>query len=280
MQQWQGQTAWVTGGGSGIGKALALALAQRGVDVHVVDINWDAAQSVAQACGPGAKALELDVRDAEKFGACLQSVFAQKHRLDYLFNNAGIGVGGECFEIPVQMWDHIIDINIRGVVNGIAAAYPLMVKQGHGHIINTASLGGLGPAPLLTPYALTKHAIVGLSTSLRIEAAALGVRVSVLCPAAIETPLLDSENPAGFTQLSWRPDMRRFLTKLAGPPYPADKLAAEALAAIERNVGIIVLPGKARILWRLGRFFPGLVEKVSLSAVAAERAQSQSAQSP
>ena len=90
-----------------------------------------------------------------------------------------------------QHWDRIIDINIRGVIHGVHAVYPGMVARGSGHIINTASVAGLAPAPLLVPYATTKHAVVGLSISLRAEAAAYGVKVSVLCPSAIETPILD-----------------------------------------------------------------------------------------
>jgi short-subunit dehydrogenase len=150
------------------------------------------------------------------------------------------------------------------------AAYPIMLKQGGGHIVNTASLAGLAPGPLLAPYALTKHAVVGLSTSLQIEAAARGVRVSVLCPAMIETPTLDKGNQ-GESPARWAPDVRRFLTALAGPPYPVERFAQEALAAIARNERVIVLPARARMGWRLGRVFPGLVTSVSAAVVARER---------
>lgn len=270
MKSYANQTAFITGGGSGIGRALARTLIARGARVCVADINFTAAQSVANECGAKAMAVSVDVRDAAALKGCIES-FANEHdRLDYVFNNAGIGVSGETDEIPLPAWQRIVDINLYGVLHGVLAAYPIMLKQGSGHIINTASLAGLGPAPLLAPYALTKHAVVGLSTSLRIEAAARGVRVSVLCPAAIETPILDSENPGDF-KIGWAPDMRRFLTALAGPPYSVEKCAQETLAAVDRNTSVIVLPGRARLAWRLGRLFPALVEVVSQRAVTAER---------
>jgi NAD(P)-dependent dehydrogenase (short-subunit alcohol dehydrogenase family) len=265
------QVSIITGAGSGIGRALALAQAARGVTVVAADLDEAAARGTAEACGGGAWPSRLDVRSAADVDALVREVAMRHGRIDYLFNNAGIGVGGEAFEIDRAHWDRIIDVNLRGVVNGILAAYPVMVRQGRGHIVNTASLAGLGPAPLLAPYAMTKHAVVGLSSSLRIEAKRYGVRVSVLCPAAIETPLLDSMNPADLKAVPWAPDIRRFLTNLAGPPYPADAFAEEALAAIARNRAVIVIPRRARLAWRLGRLFPGLAEKASEKFVTIER---------
>lgn len=266
-----GKVSIITGAGSGIGRALALAQAGRGVTVVAADLDEVAPARTAQACGAGAWPCTLDVRSRQATAELVREVVTRHGRIDYLFNNAGIGVGGEAHEIDGAHWDRIVDVNLRGVVNGVLAAYPVMVQQGHGHVVNTASLAGLGPAPLLTPYAMTKHAVVGLSNSLRIEAKRYGVRVSVLCPAAIETPLLDSMNPPDLKAVPWAPDVRRFLTNLAGPPYPADAFAAEALEAIERNLAVIVIPGRARLAWRLGRLFPALAERVSGRFVELER---------
>ncbi|MCZ8320597.1 MAG: SDR family NAD(P)-dependent oxidoreductase [Novosphingobium sp.] len=263
-------TAFVTGGGSGIGRALAKALAARGTTVCIADLNVAAAEAVARECGGSASHLALDVRDADAVKTGVEAFVQENGRLDYMFNNAGIGIAGEVDDIALPAWQRIIDINLYGVLHGVLAAYPIMLRQGFGHIVNTASLAGLGPAPLFTPYALTKHAVVGLSTSLRIEAASRGVRVSVVCPAAVETPLLDTDNPADLG-IGWAPDARRFLTALAGPPYPVETCADDILAALGRNMSVIVLPGRARLAWRLGRLFPALVEKIGLSAVAKER---------
>jgi NAD(P)-dependent dehydrogenase (short-subunit alcohol dehydrogenase family) len=92
----------------------------------------------------------------------------------------------------IQDWYQVFDVNLRGVANGVQAAYPVVLKQGFGHIVNTASMAGLMPSPLTVGYCATKHAVVGLSTSLRIEAAPFGVRVSVLCPGLIRTPVLEN----------------------------------------------------------------------------------------
>lgn len=271
MQGFSGANALVTGAGSGIGRALSAELARRGARVWVTDVDGASAERVAAELGGAARAAVLDVRDAAAVQAQVDAMVAEGGRIDYLFGNAGIGIGGEVQELTLGHWERIIDINLRGVIHGVVAAYPIMVRQGSGHIVNTASLAGLGPAPLLVPYGMTKHAVVGLSTSLRVEAAALGVRVSVLCPAAIETPILDSDNPRDLPGTSWRLDLRRFLTRLGGPPYPVDRLAAEALDAVVRNVGVIVIPGRARLGWRVGRWAPRLVERVGRDAVAFER---------
>lgn len=267
---WNQATAIVTGGGSGIGKALTRELVRRGCRVVVTDIHADAAAQTAQDCGELATSSQVDVCDPKAVQECVATTVQKYGALHYLFNNAGIGIAGETYEISLAEWEKVIDVNIRGVIHGIHAAYPIMVKQGHGHIINTASLAGLGPSPFFTPYAMTKHAVVGLTTSLRIEAASLGVRVSALCPAAIETPLLDASFPPGISP-HWFPNVRQFLTKMAGAPYPVESFAREALDAVARNQSIIVIPGKARLIWRLGRLSLSLIEKVAVKAVQKER---------
>jgi NAD(P)-dependent dehydrogenase (short-subunit alcohol dehydrogenase family) len=272
MATWQGKTVFITGAASGIGRALAKALASRGAMVCVSDVDGAGAQRVAAECGNGATGMPLDVRDQEQVLVAIQRVARDRGRIDYLFNNAGIGTGGEVDEIPLAEWHRVVDVNIWGVVHGVRAAYPLMRKQGFGHIVNTASLAGLGPAPLLAPYALTKHAVVGLSASLRVEAAPFGVRVSALCPGAIETPILATRLPQDLPSW-WVPDVRRYLTRLSGAPYPVDQMAQETLAAVARNQGVIVIPRRARIAWLLGRLLPSLPGQAAAPAVAFERAQ-------
>ena len=264
----RGAVAIVTGGGSGIGRALSLELAKRGAVVHVTDVNGASAERTARDIGGAATHAALDVRD----GAAVQQFCDRVGRVNYMFNNAGIGVGGEVQDLQLSHWDRIIDVNIRGVVNGVQAVYPGMVARGSGHIVNTASMAGLAPAPLLTPYAMTKHAVVGLSVSLRAEAAAYGVRVSALCPSAIETPILDSTGPADLPKPKWVPDTRKFLTRASGTPYPVEKLAEETLDAVEDDVGVIVIPARARIAWRAYRWAPSLFESMGAGLLRDARA--------
>jgi NAD(P)-dependent dehydrogenase (short-subunit alcohol dehydrogenase family) len=200
----------------------------------------------------------LDVSDADAFAEFARRTNADHGRVDLLFNNAGVGVWGDVADLTLGHWNRVIDVNIRGVVHGVAAVYALMVRQGRGHIVNTASLAGLVPGPRLTPYVMTKHAVVGLSTSLRAEAAAHGVRVSVVCPGIIETPLLDKGNPTDLPAVPRMPDGRRMLSQSLGTPYPAASLAEDVLAGVARNRAFIVTPRHARLAWVVYRAAPEL----------------------
>lgn len=268
---WSNKSALVTGAASGIGLALAQALVARGAQVWLADIDEAGVRRAATALGVPAQALVLDVRDAAAYQACVDQVVLAAGQIDFLFNNAGIGVAGEVQEMSAEHFDRIVDINIRGTVHGVLAAYPQMVRQRSGTIVNTASAAGLIPSPLLTAYSMAKHAVVGLSASLRLEAAPHGVQVCVVCPSAIETPLLDHGNPAGLRELPWVPNVRRYLTRLGGTPYPVERMVEAALAGIARNQGQIVVPARARMSAWLYRMLPGLVQGEVAKALAEER---------
>ncbi len=260
-----GASAIVTGGASGIGKALATELTARGASVLVADIDGSGAASVADALqrpgtGPGsATAVTLDVTDADAVAGVVGRFAADHDGLDFLFNNAGIGIGGEVRELTLAHWQRVIDVNLRSVVHGVTAAYPMMIAQGRGHIVNTASLSGLVPSPLLVPYSTTKHAVVGLSVGLRVEAANHGVRVSVVCPGVIDTPLLDKPNPDDLPPTDSMPDIRDLLTRMVGQPYPAISLARDVLDRVALDRAIIVSPRHARLVWAAYRLAPGLL---------------------
>ncbi len=258
-----GATAIVTGGASGIGGALAGELVARGALVLVADIDGDGAARVAEGLGrsgPGtARSIPLDVRDARAVADAVGRFAGEHDGVDFLFNNAGIAVGGEVRHLTVDHWRRVIDVNLLGVIHGVDAAYPGMIERGRGHIINTASLSGLVPSPLLVPYSTTKHAVVGLSVGLRAEAAGHGVRVSVLCPGLIETPLLDKDSPEDLPAVDSMPDIRAMLTDLMGRPYPAASLAADTLDAVALNRAIIVAPRRARAVWAAYRAWPSLL---------------------
>lgn len=260
--EFAGQVAIVTGAASGIGRALSAALARRGAAVVLADIDEAAVKSAADdmagASGASVSGKALDVRQAEAFGDLVAGVVRDHGHVDLLFNNAGVGIWGDVADLTLAHWDRVIDVNLRGVVHGVAAAYPVMIRQGRGHIINTASLAGLVPGPLLTPYAMTKHAVVGLSTGLRAEAAAHGVRVSVVCPGVIDTPILDKGNPPDLPAVPSPLDGRRMLSKSMGKPYPPASLADDILAGVARNRAFIVSPLHARAAWAVYRLSPEL----------------------
>src|SRR5580693_1197639 len=208
----QGRVAIVTGAASGIGKALSGALVRRGASVVLADIDEAGVKGAADmlSARPGSQVsgVALDVTDAEAVAALVERTAQDHGHLDFMFNNAGIGIVGPVRELSLTHWNRVIDVNLRGVVHGVVAAYPVMIRQGRGHIVNTASLAGLLPSPMLTPYGMTKHGVVGLSESLRMEGADHGVRVSVVCPGVIDTPLLDKGNPPDLPPVGHPPNAR------------------------------------------------------------------------
>lgn len=259
-----GKVVIVTGGGSGIGAALVRAMAARGATIVIADVDEAAAKSVA-ADLTGVTTVTLDVRDADAVAGMVSQVAAEHGHLDYMFNNAGIAVGGLVEEFTLDHWNRVIDVNLRGVINGVHAAYPIMLRQGNGHIVNTASLAGLVPGPGLAPYDAVKHAVVGLTLSLRAEAAGRGVRVSAICPGFVDTPLLGRVN-ADLPETGAGMDAEA-IAKRIGKLYQADPLAQDVLRGIERNRALIVAPRSARVLWRLSRYAPALTMRTIIKGV-------------
>jgi NAD(P)-dependent dehydrogenase (short-subunit alcohol dehydrogenase family) len=252
-------TAIVTGGASGIGRALAKELAKRGCEVVLADRQIQLAGEVAsgiRASGGKASALEIDVTDYSAVERLVQKATERTGRLDYIVNNAGIGIGGNVRDYTIQDWDQIVDVNLRGVINGVQAAYPIMIKQGFGHIVNTASMAGLIPSPAVVAYSTTKHAVVGLSKSLRAEAASVGVYVSVLCPGVIRTPILEGGRYGRMSTEIPPETMRQLWEKLR--PMPADVFACKAINAIAKNKAIIVVPLWWKLFWWINRLSPSL----------------------
>jgi NAD(P)-dependent dehydrogenase (short-subunit alcohol dehydrogenase family) len=265
-----GKTALITGGASGIGRALGAALVERGARVVLVDVDGEAAKRAAAELTGGTGSagavtgVPVDVTDRDAVQAATDDVIGRHGAIDLLFNNAGISMGGPTHGLTAAHWDRAVDVNLRGVINGILAVYPHMVQRRQGHIVNTASGAGLVAPPFVVPYAATKHAVVGLSTGLRPEAALHGVRVSVLCPGMVETPVLDRLPPPELPEVPWEPvTPRRYLARLRQKPVPADEFARAALHGVARNRSIIVVPRRANLLWYLNRLSPAVVERIS-----------------
>jgi NAD(P)-dependent dehydrogenase (short-subunit alcohol dehydrogenase family) len=253
-----GKIAFVTGGASGIGAALATELVDKGAEVWIADRQVGPAEELAQRLNSGggkAHAIELDVRNYSSFERAVAEAVQRSGRIDYLFNNAGIGVGGEVDSYALDDWNDVFDVNLRGVVHGIQAVYPIMIQQHSGHIVNTASMAGLVATPGEASYTASKHAVVGLSKALRVEAERHGVQVSVLCPGAIRTPILTGGKYGRFNGVSDE-ELLKFWEPFR--PMAPEKFAERALRAVFRGDAIIVVPAWWKAWWYLERLSPAL----------------------
>ena len=276
LRTFDGGVAIVTGAASGIGRAISEALALRGSQVVLADVDLDDAETAAGQIrdkGGQASAKRLDVSRFVDFQTLANDTVAQLGRIDYVFNNAGIGVVGEVADYTMDAWDRILGVNLLGVIHGVHSVYPVMLRQGFGHIVNTASMAGLTLAPGMASYTTTKHAVVALSWALRAEAQSRGVRVSVFCPGVIRTPLLGGGRHGIF--LGSTPEKRQrelaheFFARLR--PMPAPVFARKALDQVARNKATIIVPGWWRVFWWLERAFPALALFVARKGV--ERAR-------
>ena len=256
MSQFKDKVAIVTGAASGIGRALSQELARRGASVILADVNRspleESIETITKA-GHKAENFVLDVSDYDAVEKMVADTMARYGRLDYLFNNAGIAVGGEVRDCSIDDFRNVINVNLFGVVNGVAAAYPLMVKQGYGHIINTASLEGLIPFPATVSYVASKYGVVGLSNALRIEGTDLGVKVSVVCPGYIKTPIFQTSKMIKID----REKMLKSLPERFG--ITSEACAQIILRGVQRNKAIIVVTGFAKVLWALQRISPAVI---------------------
>ena len=253
-----GKIAFITGGAFGIGAGLTTKLVDGGAEVWIADRQIGPAQALAQRLNSGgrkAHAIELDVRDYSSFEGAVAEAVQQCGRIDYLFNNAGIGVGGEVDSYTLEDWNDVFDVNLRGVAHGIQAVYPIMIRQYSGHIVNTASMAGLVTSLGRASYTATKHAVVAISKTLRVEAERHGVQVSVLCPGVIRTPFLTG-GQYGRTKMDGVSDEE--IVKQSFRPMAPEKFAERALRAVLRGDAIMVVPAWWKAFWYLERLSPAL----------------------
>ena len=189
-----GKVALVTGAGSGIGRAAALAFAAAGARVVAADVAVESGEGTAQMirdAGGEATFIRADVSRAEDVASLIDETVARYGRLDCAHNNAGIlGAWSSLLDYPDETFDRVLSVNVRGVWLCMKAEIPHMLAQGAGAIVNTASIAGLRGAAPLHAYAASKHAVVGLTTSAAQEFSGRGVRINAVCPGVIETPMV------------------------------------------------------------------------------------------
>ena len=207
MEDLQGKVAVITGGASGIGRAVADKAAAEGMRIVLGDIEAGPLKlAVDDMTSTGAEVLGVvtDVSDRASVEALRDAALERFGAVHLVHNNAGIGLGGPIWEITEEDWRWILGVNLWGVIHGVATFTPLLLEQGEGHIVNTASIAGLIVAPFLGPYNATKQAVVAISETLfkDLQTVAAPVGVSVLCPGFVQTRIAESER----NRPEWAPD--------------------------------------------------------------------------
>lgn len=248
----------ITGAAAGIGRALALEFCRQGARVFAADIQMDKLQALADAAqGSGSiTTLLLNVTEPTQFASAFEQMQQNGASVDYVINNAGIVVGGDFRETSMADIEKITQVNYWGAMHGTKQAYDIMTLQGCGHIVNVASPAGVLPVPLSTAYCATKHAVVGLSHSLRAEGALYGVKVSVVLPGMVKSELW--ENAINTGDYNYKDEMES-----GGiPQITGEEAAVAILQGIERNQQDIVFPFLNRLIVRLYQLFPGLMTGV------------------
>jgi len=197
MQDFQGRVAVVTGGASGIGRALADRFAAEGMKVVIGDVEKDALDAAVQeleAGGAEVIGLPTDVTDAAQVQALADAAVERFGAIHIACNNAGVGGGGITWDMPLETWEWVLGVNLWGVIHGVKSFVPVLMQQESAHLVNTGSVAGLVAAPFMGPYNASKHAVVAISETLHHELAmsAPQVKVSVLCPGWVNTRIHES----------------------------------------------------------------------------------------
>lgn len=255
----RGATALVTGAGSGIGRATAIALARQGSHVLCVDITEATAKTTADACrdhGVEATAYQCDVADKVAVLDLADQVGREHGALGVLVNNAGVGMSGGFADMTLEDWEWIRSINLDGVVNGCHAFGPAMLAAGRGHIVNMSS--GLAYLHHSTEvaYCTTKAAVLAFSRCLRSDWRQQGVGVSAVCPGVINTPILESSRFIG--QMGTK-EARSLAQRAFNRGHRPEVVADAVLEAVRRDRAVVPAGVEARIGWHLARFTPVVV---------------------
>lgn len=261
MPGFENKTVIVTGGAAGIGRGIVEVLAAQGAIVYAADINEEGLQAVAKAAETIIP-VKLDVTQQQDFQQAIDQVLAEHGHLDILINNAGVGLAGDFNDTTIADLERITNINYWSVIYGTKLAYAQMIKQGHGHIVNVSSSGGAMPVPNQAMYSGIKHAVLGLSHSLREEAAHYGVKVSAVLPGMVQSDMW--ETAVNIKDYSLKKSMENTGLK----PVTAHEAAEAILKGINANDRSIIFPRINKLVLCLYRLMPGLMTKFMVSPLA------------
>lgn len=254
----KGKRVFITGAGSGLGRALALGWASRQWQVVVTDVDEERISEtvlLVERAGGTAMGLFCDVTRPEELERAAASVREAWGGVDVVVNNAGVSAYGDMETIPVERWRWILDINLMGAIYGCKIFIPMLAAQGGGHIVNVASYLAFLSAPGSACYNVTKAAILSLSETLRIELAGKKIGVSVLLPSFFQTNLMDQ------LYCGDKEKEAMIRTLFSRSSYTAEKVAGHLIRAVEKNRFYVLPQWDAKLLWRVKRWMPGLYLK-------------------
>ncbi len=260
------QLALVTGAGSGIGRATAIRLAQLGARVIICDRNPQSLQETQALLQQQGAQVYSEVADVSDWQA-MQDLAARVHQqygvLDILVNNAGVATSGDFLSTPIDDWNWVFSINVMGVVHGCKAFGAAMAKRGRGHIVNIASAAGYYAAPEMSAYSASKHAVMGLTESLRIEMAAFNVGVSAICPGVINTNIVAAMRTNGQLVEAQSKIVDIYKKRNYGPEGVAEAI----VSAIKHNRAVVPVSPEAWALYAAKRLAPSVMDSIQRTAL-------------
>lgn len=268
-----GRTVLVTGAASGIGRESALAFGSRGADLVICDVDeagLAGTQELLAAQGRSVTSRRVDVADPGEMGAFAAEVHAEIRAVDILMNNAGVGLAASFLDTPLEDWDWLLRINLRGVIHGCHFFVPPMVSRGvGGHVVNVASLAAYMPSETLSAYTTSKYAVLGLSEALANELRRHRIGVTAVCPGVIKTPLTGNARMRGAADA---PGERERLARLyARRNYGPERVARNVLKAIQRDRVVAPISPESWIVYYLKRLAPGAVRALTRRIMAPPR---------
>lgn len=257
------QTAVITGAGSGLGRAFALAWAARGCKVGVLDLDLEGASEtleLVERAGGSGEAYRCDVSSLEEVEAAAEHFWGRWGRVGLLVNNAGIGGGGAVGEVPIGDWEKVVGIDLWGVIYGCHAHIPRMKAAGGGHIVNVSSAAGLYSVPRFSPYNVSKAAVVALSQTLYGELAPWRIGVTVVCPPVVKTGIIDNTlEAAGGIGYDIDYELKMLRTAMSNARITADDIARRTVHSVERNRLYVVVGAGNYLTWLNARLAPSFL---------------------
>ncbi|MES2152589.1 MAG: SDR family NAD(P)-dependent oxidoreductase [Pseudomonadota bacterium] len=264
IQDLAGKHVVITGAAAGIGRATARAFAARGAHLYVSDISLErlgAVQAEVRALGVPCHAFVADVSSEASMRQFADDVHAIAPAADVLINNAGVAWLGAFMDSPLSSWKRIMDINLMGVVHGCHFFLPNMRAAGGArHVLNVASLAAITPAPNMSAYAASKHAVLGLCDTLALELAGTRIRVSAVCPGYINTDIIHSPHAPGMTITQMSRLQAYYQLHGAGPEVVADDM----VAAVRKGRDLVLSGPYARPMYHLKRISRALARTITL----------------